>query len=46
MRKLGLTRYLIVSFLFLSMGGTVMKIILRLVFGIKYIWVWPNVFNI
>ncbi len=46
MRKLGLARYSIVSFLFLCMGGTVVKILLRLVAGIKYVWVWPNVFNI
>jgi hypothetical protein len=46
MRKLGLVRYGIVSFLFLCMGGTVVKIILRLVFAVKYVWVWPNVFNI
>ena len=36
----------IVSFLFLCMGGTVVKIMLRLVLAVKYIWVWPNVFNI
>jgi len=46
MRRLGLARYFIVSFLFLCMGGTVAKIVLRLVFNVKYVWVWPNVFNI
>ncbi|MBI3183429.1 MAG: cytochrome C [Myxococcales bacterium] len=46
MQKLGLTRYTIVSFLYLCMLGTVVKIVLRLVFGVKYVWVWPNVFNI
>jgi hypothetical protein len=46
MRKLGLARYAVVSFLYLCMGGTVMKILLRQIFHIKYIWVWPNVFNI
>jgi hypothetical protein len=45
-RKLGLVRYAIVSGLYLCMVGTVMKIILRLVFSVKYVWVWPNVFNI
>ncbi|MFZ5469502.1 MAG: cytochrome C [Myxococcota bacterium] len=38
MKKLGLVRYMIVSFLYLCMGGTVVKIILRLVFSVKYIW--------
>jgi hypothetical protein len=46
MKRLGLVRYGIVSFLYLCMGGTVVKIILRLVFSVKYVWVWPNVFNI
>ncbi|MBI2618716.1 MAG: cytochrome C [Ignavibacteriales bacterium] len=47
MKKLGLVRYAIISFLLLSMGGVVIKIILRLVptaFGInpvKYVWVTP-----
>lgn len=46
MRRLGFTRYAIVAFLFLCMGGTVAKILLRLTLSIKYVWVWPNVFNI
>ncbi len=47
MKKLGLLRYGIVSFLFLTMAGLIVKIILRLgplVFGInpvKYVWVTP-----
>ncbi|HWP81314.1 MAG TPA: cytochrome C [Bacteroidota bacterium] len=47
MQKLGLLRYAIVSFLFLTMMGLVIKIILRLaplMFGInpvKYVWVTP-----
>lgn len=47
MQKLGLVRYAIVSFLLLSMGGVVIKIILRLAptaFGlnpVKYVWVTP-----
>jgi hypothetical protein len=46
MVRLGLTRYAIVSFLYLCMGGTVVKIALRLLFSVKYVWVWPGVFNI
>ncbi|HEX9507021.1 MAG TPA: hypothetical protein VF947_01375, partial [Myxococcales bacterium] len=46
MRRLGAVRYFIVSFLFLCMGGTVVKILLRHLFAVKYIWVWPNVLNI
>jgi len=47
MKKLGLVRYAIISFLLLSMGGVVIKIILRLVptaLGmnpVKYVWVTP-----
>lgn len=47
MKKLGLLRYGVVSFLLLSMVGLVIKIILRLgplVFGVnpvKYVWVTP-----
>lgn len=47
MKKLGLLRYSIVSFLFLSMIGLVIKIFLRLgplMFGanpVKYVWVTP-----
>ncbi len=37
-RKLGVVRYMIVSFLMLCMLGTVMKIILRLTMSVKYIW--------
>jgi len=46
MRRLGAVRYGIVSFLYLCMAGTVVKIILRLTLSVKYVWVWPNVFNI
>ena len=46
MRRLGLVRYGLVSFLYLCMGGTVVKIVLRLTLHVKYVWVWPNVFNI
>lgn len=47
MKKLGFLRYSIVSFLFLSMMGLVIKIVLRLgplMFGgnpVKYVWVTP-----
>ena len=47
MKKLGPIRYGIVSFLFLTMMGVVLKVILRLgppVFGlnpVKYVWVTP-----
>jgi len=47
MKKLGLVRYAIVSFLLLSMGGVVIKIILRLaptalgMNPVKYVWVTP-----
>lgn len=47
MQKLGIVRYAVVSFLFLTMMGLVVKIILRLaplLFGanpVKYVWVTP-----
>ncbi len=47
MKKLGLLRYGIISFLLLSMGGVVIKIILRLaptalgLNPVKYVWVTP-----
>ena len=47
MKKLGILRYSIIAYLLLSMGGLVIKIILRIVppiFGVnpvKYIWVTP-----
>lgn len=44
-QKLGVVRYNIVAFLLLCMGGTVMKVILRLALSVKYIWVTPY-FNI
>ncbi|MCH8325324.1 MAG: hypothetical protein IIB83_01965 [Bacteroidetes bacterium] len=39
--KLGMTRYIILTFLFLMMIGLPIKIILRLALNIKYIWVTP-----
>lgn len=41
LKRLGLARYLIVSFLFWTMIGIPIKIILRLALNIKYIWVTP-----
>lgn len=47
MKRLGILRYSIIAYLLLSMGGLVIKIVLRIVppfFGInpvKYIWVTP-----
>lgn len=38
---LGIVRYLVVSFLFASMMTLPIKIFLRLVFSLKYIWVTP-----
>jgi cytochrome b/b6/petD-like protein len=40
MQKLGAVRYNIVAFLFVSMLGTVVKVILRLTMSVKYIWVF------
>lgn len=41
LQRLGLTRYLIVSFLFWTMIGIPIKIIMRLSLNMKYIWVTP-----
>lgn len=41
LKRLGWKRYMIVSFLFWSMIGITLKIILRLSLNIKYIWVTP-----
>ncbi len=40
-KKLGATRYGILAFLFLSMMGLPIKMLLRWMFNIKYIWVTP-----
>jgi hypothetical protein len=45
MQKLGAVRYNIVAFLFMSMAGTVVKVLLRLIGSVKYIWV-TKFFNI
>jgi len=41
LEKLGIIRYSIVVFLFLSMLGLPIKMVLKLVFHLKYIWVTP-----
>ncbi len=41
LQKLGMVRYSIVSFLFCSMMGLTIKIFLRLLFSVKYVWVTP-----
>jgi hypothetical protein len=41
LKRLGMKRYLVVSFLFWSMIGITLKIILRLSLNIKYVWVTP-----
>ena len=39
--KMGLIRYLLISFLFWTMMALPIKIVLRLLFNIKYVWVTP-----
>ncbi len=41
LQKLGTIRYSLVAFLFLSMMGLPIKVFLKLVFHLKYIWVTP-----
>jgi hypothetical protein len=41
LEKLGVARYSLVAFLFLSMMGLPIKMLLKLVFHLKYIWVTP-----
>jgi hypothetical protein len=41
LEKLGIIRYSLVAFLFLSMMGLPIKVFLKLVFHLKYIWVTP-----
>ena len=41
LEKLGIVRYSLVAFLFLSMMGLPIKVFLKLVFHLKYIWVTP-----
>lgn len=46
LQKLGLVRYGITAFFFMTMMGTVMKVFLRLALSVKYIMVGPYNFNI
>ena len=46
LQKLGPVRYWITAFFFMAMMGTVVKVMLRLMFNIKYIMVGPMNFNI
>lgn len=46
LQKLGAVRYWITAFLFMTMMGTVVKVVLRLALSIKYIWLGPYNFNI
>ncbi len=41
LEKLGMIRYSLVAFLFLSMMGLPIKVVLKLVFHLTYIWVTP-----
>jgi len=41
LRRLGLVRYAIVAFLFLTMMGLPIKIALRHILSVKYVWVTP-----
>ncbi len=41
LEKLGIIKYSLVAFLFLSMMGLPIKVFLKLVFHLKYIWVTP-----
>jgi hypothetical protein len=46
LRQLGGVRYGITAFFFMAMTGTVVKVILRLAFAVKYVMVGPHNFNI
>jgi hypothetical protein len=46
LQKLGPVRYWITAFFFMTMMGTVLKVVLRLVLSVKYIMVGPYNFNI
>jgi hypothetical protein len=46
LQKLGAVRYWITAFFFMTMMGTVLKVILRVVLSVKYIMVGPYNFNI
>ncbi len=44
--QLGMVRYGIVAFLFMTMTLLPIKMILRWTLNIKYLWVWPGVLNV
>jgi hypothetical protein len=46
LQKLGLVRYGITAFFFMTMTGTVVKVFMRLAFSVKYVMVGPHNFNI
>jgi Cytochrome b(C-terminal)/b6/petD len=46
LQQLGTVRFWITAFFFMTMMGTVLKVMLRLVFSVKYIMVGPYNFNI
>jgi hypothetical protein len=46
LQKLGAVRYWITAFFFMTMTGTCMKVLLRLVLNVKYIMVGPHEFRI
>lgn len=46
LQKLGGVRYGITAFFFMTMMGTVVKVVLRLAFSVKYVMVGPHNFNI
>jgi hypothetical protein len=41
LQRMGLIRYAVVAFLFLTMMALPMKMVLRIAFNIKYVWVTP-----
>src|SRR6185503_21024005 len=46
LQKLGAVRYWITAFFFMTMMGTVLKVVLRQALAVKYIMVGPHNFNI
>jgi hypothetical protein len=46
LQKLGAVRYWITAIFFMTMMGTVVKVVLRLAFNVKYIFVGPLNFNV
>jgi hypothetical protein len=46
LQQLGMVRYQITAQLFMIMMGTVVKVILRLGFNVKYVMEWPGMINV